>query len=121
MTGQPPEDDPLARAKTELLATITAARTALDRRRATPVHTPDERAQLQEDARNGLLGRQMQELAERIERGEDSWPEVFEGTSPHTELFHEHLARMVEEHGEEIRQAVEEDEDFDPMAPDPEV
>ena len=61
------------------------------------------------------------ELGGRIERGEDGWLEVIEGTSPHTELFHDHLDGMVEEHGEEIRQAVEEDEDFDPLAPDPEV
>lgn len=117
--GPTPAD--LAAAKAELQATMAAAREALDRRRAVPVHTPSEREELHRDALTGSLGPQMQELARRIETGEDSWGEVFEGTSPAAGLLSGHLDRMALEHGEEIRTALEDDEDFDPLAPDPEL
>lgn len=121
MTTGPDPRDSIDAARHELQATIAAARVALDRRRATPVHTPEERAELQRDALAGRLGEEMRQLAEHIERGEESWPEVFEGTAPHAHLLSGHLDRMGEQHAEEIRTALEEDDDFDPLAPDPEL
>jgi hypothetical protein len=121
MTETPDHREAIDAARHELQAALAAARVALDRRRATPVHTPEERAELQRDALAGRLGEDMRQLAEHIERGEESWPEVFEGTAPHTHLLAGHLERMSEQHAEEIRVAIEEDEDFDPLAPDPEL
>lgn len=121
MTQGPDPRETIDAARHELLATIAAARVALDRRRATPVHTPQERAELQRDALSGRLGEDMQRLAEHVERGEESWPEVFEGTAPHAHLLVGHLERMGDEHAEQIRTAIEEDEDFDPLAADPEL
>lgn len=111
----------IAAAKAELQAVMAAARAANDRRRATPVHTPAEREEFHRDALAGALGPRMQELARLVEEGRDSWQEVFEGSSPHMELFTGHLDRMAEQHAEEIRVAIEADEDFDPTAPDPEL
>lgn len=108
-------------ARRELEATLISARQALDRRRSRPVHTPDERAELHQDALAGRLGQDMQRLAQHIENGEESWQEVFEGIAPHGGLFDGHLHRMSEEHAEAIRTAIEEDDEFDPLAPDPEV
>lgn len=117
MTGTNPED-PIGAAWAELGATIAGARAALDRARSTPVHTTEERRELHEDALSGSLGRPMRVLAERIEAGETSWGEVFEGSSPYSDLLQEHLTKMSEEQRTAIRQAVLEDEDFDPLASD---
>lgn len=113
--------DAIAAAREELQRTIASARQVLDRERATPVHTPEERAQLQRDALSGLLGPDMQRLAQHIEQGEESWPEVFDGTAPHAHLLSGHLERMTQEHAETIRLALEEDDEFDPFAADPEL
>jgi predicted small metal-binding protein len=122
MSQQPgPTNDAIEAARRELQATLAFAREALDRRRAVPVHTPDERAELQRDALAGRLGEDMRRLAEHIENGDESWQEVFEGIAPHGDLFHGHLTRMSDEHAEDIRTAIEEDEDFDPLAADPEL
>ena len=121
MTTNDGADDPIRAAWQELQQTLSNARTALDRVRAQPVHSPDERRQLQQDAASGALGRDMQALAQHIEAGRTTWGEVFEGTSEYSDLLTPHLDRMVEENQEMLRQAIEDDEDFDPMAPSPEV
>lgn len=113
--------DPTAGAWQEFEATMSRARASLDRVRSHPVHTPEERRELHADALSGALGRDMQQLAEHVEAGRTSWGEAFEGESPYSSLLEDHLTRMVAENEEVVRQAVEEDEDFDPWAPDPEV
>jgi len=50
-----------------------------------------------------------------------SWQDVFEGIAPHGALFDAHLSRMSDEHAEEIRIAIDEDDEFDPLAADPEL
>lgn len=121
MTQLSDPDGRIAAARLELQATLAFAREALDRRRARPVHTPDERAELHRDALSGRLGPDMQRIAQHIENGDESWQEVFEGIAPHGALFVGHLHRMSEEHAEAIRTAIEEDDEFDPQAPDPEL
>ena len=122
MTHLPgPGSDDIDGARRELQTALALAREALDRRRAVPVHTPDERAELQRDALAGRLGVDMQRLAEHIENGDESWQEVFEGIAPHGALFDGHLNRMSEEHAEDIRIAIEQDDEFDPLAADPEL
>lgn len=115
------EQDPIADAWRDLQATITASRAALDRVRSQPVHTREEREELHRDALSGALGNDMRRLAEHVEAGETSWSEAFEGESPYSPLLREHVARMADEHEEQVRQAVAEDDDFDPWAPSPEV
>ncbi|GAA3677472.1 hypothetical protein GCM10022237_41140 [Nocardioides ginsengisoli] len=105
----------------ELRATIAGARAALDRVRAVPTTTPEERRELQRVARSGELGPRMRELAEHVEAGETSWPEVFEGISPYTDLLRDHLDAMVALHGESVRQQLEADPTFDPTAPHEDV
>lgn len=116
-----PGSEDIDAARRELQAVLVFAREALDRRRAVPVHTPDERAELHRDALAGRLGADVQQLAQHIENGEESWQEVFEGIAPHGALFEGHLSRMSDEHAEEIRTAIEEDDEFDPFAADPEL
>ncbi len=96
------------------------ARTALDRVRAQPVHTPDERRQLQQDAASGALGRDMQALAQHVEAGRTSWGDVFEGTSS-TPTSSTRTWTGWSRRTRRLRQAIEDDDDFDPMAPSPEV
>lgn len=115
------EQDPIAAAWRELQAAITASRVALDRVRAQPVHTREEREELHRDALSGVLGNDMRRLAEHVEAGETSWAEAFENESPYSSLLRDHVGRMVDEHEEQVRQAVAEDDDFDPWAPSPEV
>ena len=116
-----PAEDPVAAAWRDLQATMTASRAALDRVRAQPVHTREEREELHRDALSGVLGRDMRELAEHVEAGETTWPEAFEGDSPYAGLLRDHVTRMAEQHEDAVRQAVAEDDDFDPWAPSPEV
>lgn len=101
----------------ELQATIAGARAALDRVRAEPTTTPEERRELQQVALTGQLGPDMQRLARHVEAGETSWAEVFEGISPYDELLRSHLDRMVAVHGEGVRQQVLADPFFDPSTP----
>lgn len=113
--------DPISGAWQEFEATVARARQSLDRIRSRPVHTPEERRELHQDALSGVLGRDMQQLAQHVEAGRTSWGEAFEGESPYSALLQTHLTRMVDQHEESLRQAIEDDEDFDPWAPDPEV
>ena len=121
MTTTPDDNDPIRTAWLELEVTMANARVALDRVRSQPVHSPDERRQLQQDAASGALGRDMQELARHVEAGRTSWGEVFEGSTEYAGLFEAHVTRMADENQEAVRQAIEADEDFDPLAPSPEV
>jgi hypothetical protein len=105
----------------ELRSTIAGARVALDRVRAQPTTTPEERRELQRTALSGELGRDMQTLARHVDAGETSWPEVFEGISPYTDLLKSHLDRMAVVHAEDVRLAIEADPTFDPSAPHEEV
>jgi hypothetical protein len=121
MTTTPDGNDPISAAWRELEQTMANARTVLDRVRSRPVHTPDERREVHQDALSGALGRDMQTLARHVEEGRTSWGEVFEGSSEYADLFEAHLTRMADENQEAVRRAIEEDDEFDPMAPSPEV
>ena len=44
---------------------------------------------------------------------------MFEGDPEYSHLLQDHLARMAEEHADDVRRALEDDEDFDPLAPSP--
>ena len=111
----------IAAAWREFEQTVVRARTALDRVRAQPVHTPEQRRQLHDDALAGALGRDMQELAGHVEAGRTTWAEAFEGYSSYSALLTDHLGRMSETYAGPLREAIEADPDFDPWAADPRV
>ena len=107
------------RSQAEILAAISAAREdltssladlqatveELDKR---PLLTDEERQALEEQAESGELGEDMQTLVEKIRGGEDTWEQVFSGQSPNGALLQGHLARMVDEHQDDIALAFEE-------------
>jgi hypothetical protein len=101
----------------EVRETVATARATLDRVRAQPTTTPEERRELQQQALSGQLGPDMQQLARHVESGETSWPEVFEGISPYTDLLRGHLDRMAATHAEGVRALIEADPTFDPHQP----
>ena len=107
-------EDPWA----EFRATLAQARASLDRVRAERVHSPEERAILHQDALSGALGADMRTLAAHVEAGDTTWSEAFEGSSPYSALLVSHVSRMLEEHKETVREALEGDPTFDPFADD---
>ena len=115
MTASPQEA--IDAAWRELRSTLTHARAALDRVRSEPTTSPDERRELQRRALTGELGPDLQRLARHVEAGATSWPEVFEGVPPYTDLLRGHLDRMVADHGESVRRRIEQDPLFDPTRP----
>jgi predicted aminopeptidase len=117
MTDHPATGDPGSQA--EILAAISAAREDLassladlratvEELRARPLLSDEERQALEEQAESGELGEDMQTLVARIRSGEDSWEAVFSGESPHASLLQAHLARVVDEHQDDIALAFEE-------------
>jgi hypothetical protein len=110
-------NDAIETAWREVRDTVASARATLDRVRAEATTTPEERRELQRQALGGELGPDMQRLARHVESGETSWPEVFEGISPYTDLLRSHLDRMVAIHGDGVRARIEGDPTFDPYAP----
>jgi hypothetical protein len=120
MTSNDPQDQVHA-AWRELRTTIAGVRTELDRVRARPVLNSEERRELHWQALSGVLGRDMQTLARHVEARETTWGEVFEGDSEYSGLLQDHLTRMADEHADDVRRALEDDEDFDPLSPSPDV
>lgn len=113
-------EEALARASAEFREALAEVRLHLDRVRATPVHTREERAELEADARSGRLGPEMRELARHIDAGETSWGEVFEGGSPYSSLLAPHVTAMEQRYAEQWRAAIRSDPDFAELAdPDP--
>lgn len=107
------------RSQAEILAAISAAREDLtsslvdlratvDQLNARPLLTDEEKHALEEQASSGELGDDMRTLVEKIRGGEDTWERVFSGESPHGALLRGHLARMVDEHQDDIALAFEE-------------
>ncbi|WP_416954565.1 hypothetical protein ACNKF0_20070 [Nocardioides sp. T5] len=107
------------RSQAEILAAINAARedltssladlrASVEELEKKPLLTDEERQALEEQAESGELGEDMQALVEKIRGGEDTWEQVFSGQSPHGALLQGHLARMVDEHQDDIALAFEE-------------
>lgn len=100
-------------------AALADARAHLALVAATPVHSPEERQQLDDDAASGRLGPEMREIADRVASRETSWAEVFEGSSPYSDLLLPHLSAMGERYADGWRAQLESDPDFEPWV-DPE-
>lgn len=110
-------EDQLREATAELDQVVARARADLARFERDNRPTPAELRDLQEAAERGDLGFDMQELARRVDEGQDTWPAIFSGDSPNSILLQGLLTRMIEENREATRAAIEEDDDFDPFPP----
>ncbi len=110
-------DERLAAAQIAFQQALADTRRHVARVAATPVHTPEQREQLADDARAGRLGPALRELAERIDAGETTWGEVFEGSSPHAGLLLPHLTRLEEQYADQWRAIVRADLALDPETP----
>lgn len=108
-------DDDLETAYAGFRLALADAREHLARVAARPVHTPEQRAELEADALAGRLGPEMRTLAERVAARETSWAEVFEGTSPFSDLLVPHLTRMEERYADQWRARVWADPEFEPL------
>lgn len=113
--------DRLERARGDLRTTMAQARASLENARRTLPPTREETREFHESALRGDLGRDMQELARRVEERQTSWEDVFAGSSPHVELLREHLDAMGERYVAQVRRSLEEDPLFDPTATSPGV
>lgn len=116
MTHQPDFTVELQALRAQLEEDLRAFRTTLEGVRShmaqvasTPVHTPEERQQLHNDAASGRLGPEMRELARRVDAGDTTWADVFEGESPYSELLTGHLDAMVEEYADDWKAELERD------------
>ncbi|MEO5664042.1 MAG: hypothetical protein ABIR39_12230 [Nocardioides sp.] len=103
-------------ARAELRMTVESARTSLEAAQRTLPPTREETEEFERAARSGDLGRDMQELAARVDNRETRWSDVFDGTSPFVELLRSHLDAMGERYVTSVRQSLEDDETFDPAA-----
>lgn len=105
-------DERIRAARTQLDSTLAQAERELSRFKRENQPTEEERRQLQEAALRGELGDDMQELARRIDRGEDSWDAVFSGESPNVDLLRGHIDRMIAQNRDAIAESVEDDEEL---------
>lgn len=94
---------------------LDEARAHVARVAATPVHTPEQRAEVERDALSGRLGPEMRQIAARVEARETSWAEVFEGGSPYSDLLLPHLTAMGERYADQWRVAIQDDPEFEPL------
>lgn len=99
----------LDQAALELHRSMERLRTALDRAETSLTPTREELARLQADARAGRLGPRMAELAGHVAARRTTWPDVFAGTSPYSELLRDHLDLMGQGHAESVRRAITEE------------
>ncbi|PUA79769.1 hypothetical protein [Nocardioides currus] len=94
----------------ELHAELAMARAELDAARAQPMFTQEEKEQLQEVARSGAMGRDMQEFAEDVRRGDADWESFIRGQDGRTALLEGFVDTAQEEFGEEAEAAFAESE-----------
>jgi uncharacterized protein HemY len=95
-------------AREDLTSSLADLRASVEELEKKPLLTDEERQALEEQAASGELGEDMQTLVEKIRGGEDTWEQVFSGQSPNGALLQGHLARMVDEHQDDIALAFEE-------------
>lgn len=76
--------------------------------------TREEREQFEQAARSGRLGPEMQQLEEKVDRGEDSWEAIWSGGSPNQALFSTFFDRTWSEVAAQVKRAIEEDDDVEP-------
>jgi hypothetical protein len=98
----------ISEAREGLTASLADLRATVEQINARPLLSDEEKQALEEQARSGELGEDMQTLVEKIQGGEATWEQVFSGESPHATLLQGHLTRLVEEHQDDLALAFEE-------------
>ena len=101
-------------AMAEVQAATDELRATTARARAETRMTRDEREEFEQAARSGRLGPEMQQLAEKVDRGDDSWEAIWSGRSPNQALFLTYFDRTWAEVGPQVKRAVEADDDLEP-------
>lgn len=81
----------------ELRSEISAARAEVDVARAQPMFSAEEKGQLQDVAQSGAMGRQMQEFAEDVRRGDGDWESFIRGQDGRTDLLEGFLTAAQDE------------------------
>lgn len=110
--------DPVEAAFVEFRGALADVQAHIARVAAEPVHTPEEREQLHQDALSGRLGPEMQEVANRVESGDTTWAEVFEGGSEYSDLMLPHLTEMETRYADQWRLILDVDPTFVPLVED---
>jgi hypothetical protein len=77
----------------ELRTEIAAARAEVAAAQRSPLFTEEEKRELQEVARSGAMGREMEEFAEDVRRGEADWETFIRGQDDRERL----LGRFVDQ------------------------
>lgn len=90
----------------DLRVELSVARVELDAALAAPILTEEERRQLQDVARSGEMGRDMQQFAERVRSGEADWESFLRGRDENTGLLNGLLERAQREFGDEAAAAM---------------
>ena len=104
-------------AKAELNGVMENAVRAMERFERDNKPTAEEQRQMEQAALRGELGDNMRTLAQRVRAGQDSWDNIFSGRSPEAHLLEETVSRVIDANRDAIKQALEEDEEFDPSVP----
>ncbi len=97
----------LAKAHAEFNVAQADLQSHLDKMRAQPLLSDEERKALEELAEKGELDDDMTALVKKVKDGEDTWDAVFSGESPNGALLQNNLSRLVAEHEFEIAEAWE--------------
>ena len=108
-------DTALDEAMANFRQVLDEARAHVARVAATPVHTPEQRAELERDALSGRLGPEMRQIAQRVESRAPSWAAVFAGGTPDTDLPLPHLPAMGATDGDPSPVAIQDDPEFEPL------
>lgn len=101
----------------ELREELSLARAEVDAAARAPLFTDEEKRQLQEVARSGAMGPQMEEFAQDVRRGDADWESFIRGTDGRRTLLESFVSTAEVEFAEEARQAFDDLRD-EPDPPD---
>ncbi len=94
----------------ELRTEIAAARAEVAAAQRVPLFTEEEKRDLQEVARSGAMGREMEEFAEDVRRGDADWESFVRGQDGRDRLLGGFVDRAQDRFGEEAATAFAESE-----------
>lgn len=96
----------IARTSAELRTELVRARAELEEQLRRPLLDEQERRDLQEVARRGVLGPEMQDVAREIEHGRADWDQVLRGQDEHRTALAAFLERAQAEHGDRMAEVM---------------
>lgn len=92
----------------ELRQEVAVARAEVDAASRQPLLTKEEREQVQEVARDGAMGREMQDFAREVDRGGADWEDFLRGRDGRRDLLESFTRRAVEDVSDEALRAAAE-------------